>query len=315
MFCPNCGNDAGASNFCSHCGCDLCSSNGEALNVPVGKYQGTLGYLVLDENALTIHKKILFKTVERKISYDRVAKVAFEKATGMGMGFLCIRSADDRNIPLSKNGTASSDETSLVFGSQANEMLLPVVEFLGKLAVCNERCFTEPSVKLMATVLWAEEAPQAEDTESVQLSEEIDLEPYFRAYAPGRLPAIKALMHDTGMDMRQAKDLIDSYFNARQQEIYSSDPLAAIRDLKRAINPTKAAFQERKVELDAAGQVYCPKCLSTSVSANQKGFGFVNGALAANIGLDAGMIVGGIGSKKIICTCLKCGYQWKPGKK
>lgn len=75
---------------------------------------------------------------------------------------------------------------------------------------------------------------------------------------------------------------------------------------------------ERKVkiaELEKTGQVYCPKCLSTSISANQKGFSFVRGALGANLGLDIGMIAGGIGSKKVICTCLKCGHQWQPGKK
>lgn len=73
--------------------------------------------------------------------------------------------------------------------------------------------------------------------------------------------------------------------------------------------------QKKKAEMDAAGKVYCPKCLSTSVSANQKGFGFARGAIGAVVGLDVGLIAGGIGSKKVICTCLKCGYQWKPGKR
>lgn len=76
-----------------------------------------------------------------------------------------------------------------------------------------------------------------------------------------------------------------------------------------------AAEVKRKKELEASGQVYCPKCLSTSISANQKGFGFARGAIGAAVGLDVGLIAGGIGSKKVVCTCLNCGYQWKAGKK
>lgn len=65
---------------------------------------------------------------------------------------------------------------------------------------------------------------------------------------------------------------------------------------------------KRKSELDAAGQVYCPKCLSTSISANKRGYSVIRARLW-------GIAAGAIGSQKIICTCLKCGYQWKAGKK
>ena len=73
--------------------------------------------------------------------------------------------------------------------------------------------------------------------------------------------------------------------------------------------------KQRLQELDRNGQVYCPKCHSVSVTAGKKGFGFGRGALGLTIGVDVGLLVGGIGSKKMVCTCLKCGYQWKPGKK
>lgn len=308
MFCPNCEKDAGSANFCPHCGFDLRKTDGEELKVPVGKYQGTLGYIILDENAVTIHKKILFKTVERKIPYDQVAKVAFGESGKSGGGFLCIRSADERNIPLVDKKDAAVDETTVGFIYTANDAMRMVAEFLQKVAAGNAGRFEEPTVKVSIATEVAEEIPKAVDASAV------DLEPYFRDYAPNRLSAIKALMYDTGMDMRQAKDLIDRFFDEKQREIYASDPSAAMRDLKRALNPKKAAFQEQKEALDSTGRAYCPKCLSTSITANQKGFGFVKGALGASVGLDVGLIAGGIGSKKMICTCLKCGYQWKLGK-
>ena len=56
----------------------------------------------------------------------------------------------------------------------------------------------------------------------------------------------------------------------------------------------------------------CPNCRSTYITANKKGFGLgkalVGGVLTGGVGLLAGFI----GSGKVKCTCLKCGYEWKP---
>lgn len=133
-----------------------------------------------------------------------------------------------------------------------------------------------------------------------------DMDEYYRRYKDNRMEAVAALQVETGMSSIEAVNMINYAFDMRQGitekcNSYSYD-----------LPMTK---REKKKEMDRLGQVYCPKCLSTSISANQKGFGFVRGALGASVGLDVGMIAGGIGSKKVVCTCLKCGYQWKPGKK
>lgn len=120
----------------------------------------------------------------------------------------------------------------------------------------------------------------------------------YEKYMPNKLAAIKALREDTGMSLKDAKETID--------DLFGSENVASKQVRSRG---------QKKAELKESGQVYCPKCLSTSVSANQKGFGFARGAIGAAVGLDVGLIAGGIGSKKVICTCLKCGYQWKAGKK
>jgi len=58
----------------------------------------------------------------------------------------------------------------------------------------------------------------------------------------------------------------------------------------------------------------CPRCASTSISADKKGFGIgkavVGSALAGPIGLTAG----NIGAKKVRVTCLNCGHHWTAGK-
>ena len=104
----------------------------------------------------------------------------------------------------------------------------------------------------------------------------------YEKYMPNKLAAIKALREDTGMSLKDADRIIKELFES---------------------------------ELENSNQVRCPNCWSTSITANQKGFGFGRAAIGAAVGLDVGLIAGGIGSKKVICTCLKCGYQWKAGKK
>lgn len=72
-----------------------------------------------------------------------------------------------------------------------------------------------------------------------------------------------------------------------------------------------------------AALMHCPKCGSTSISSNKKGYGVVKGAIGAGLGLATGTIaltavgagLGNIGRGKVVCTCMKCGYKWKAGKK
>ena len=180
--------------------------------------------------------------------------------------------------------------------------------------------------------------------------ERADMVRRYEKYMPNKLAAVKALRADTGMGLKEAVQTIDDLFSdvlppsqytlkqriaaeemieaanaARQYEREKGYvPAQAIASAPETFDVDKLAWypgkkkDERKAkitELEKSGQVYCPKCLSTSISANQKGFGFARGAIGAAVGLDVGLIAGGIGSKKVICTCLKCGYQWKAGKK
>lgn len=70
-------------------------------------------------------------------------------------------------------------------------------------------------------------------------------------------------------------------------------------------------FMAEKVRIASGPK--CPRCRSTDITANKKGFGLgkaLGGAiLTGGIGLAAGFI----GSGKIKMTCLSCGHEWKPG--
>jgi len=72
---------------------------------------------------------------------------------------------------------------------------------------------------------------------------------------------------------------------------------------------------QKRVELDKQGIAYCPKCLSTDITANKKGYGLGKGAVGAIVAGPLGLIAGGLGKNKVECTCIKCGYKFKAGSK
>lgn len=84
---------------------------------------------------------------------------------------------------------------------------------------------------------------------------------------------------------------------------------------KEAVAELKKQQKENAIKDNAgiaSNQARCPRCGSTSLSANQKGFGMgkaVVGTLA--FGVIGGALAGSIGAKKIEVTCLKCGKKFK----
>lgn len=68
-----------------------------------------------------------------------------------------------------------------------------------------------------------------------------------------------------------------------------------------------------KPEEDDKEYVFCPKCMSTHVHTEQKGFsgGKALAGVVAFGGL--GLLAGTIGSKNVLITCLKCGHKFKAG--
>lgn len=58
----------------------------------------------------------------------------------------------------------------------------------------------------------------------------------------------------------------------------------------------------------------CPKCGSTSISANQKGFGVGKAVIGAAVAGPIGLVAGNAGAKKVFITCLNCGHRWQAGK-
>ncbi|MCL2078623.1 MAG: hypothetical protein FWH17_02135 [Oscillospiraceae bacterium] len=69
--------------------------------------------------------------------------------------------------------------------------------------------------------------------------------------------------------------------------------------------------QEKLAQQDDV--VKCPKCGSTQISANKKGFGVGKAVVGVATFGSLGLIAGNIGAKKVRITCLKCGNSWLRG--
>lgn len=59
--------------------------------------------------------------------------------------------------------------------------------------------------------------------------------------------------------------------------------------------------------------IKCPKCGSTQISANKKGFSGKKAAAGVVLTGGVGLLAGTIGSGKIVITCLSCGHSYKAG--
>ncbi len=143
------------------------------------------------------------------------------------------------------------------------------------------------------------------------------IEEVFKVYGKRKIGAAAYLSSTYGIKMKDANAIMEKFYADNSSLVPPSFLQQAKNDFIKRADSIKMEDQERKdkkAELDAEGTAYCPKCLSTSLTAQKKGFGFGKAAAGAVTVGGLGLLVGGIGSKKIEVTCLKCGHKFTSGK-
>ena len=134
----------------------------------------------------------------------------------------------------------------------------------------------------------------------------LDLHKVIRNYGMGwrKSGAYGYLSLEFGISRQEAKEILEPLYAAHAGEkVTFGQSLMATFSLE----ADKAREETmRKIQMDREGIVYCPKCLSTSISGEKRGYS------AGQAILTGSLLMGAVGANKTKCVCLKCGHKWKP---
>ncbi len=112
----------------------------------------------------------------------------------------------------------------------------------------------------------------------------------------------KVLEQDFSKMTSEEKAAFKQKFDDERKETRMAEIQAKIKEINKPVNIVDNTPR-------------CPKCGSTSISADKKGYGIGKGVVGAAVAGPLGLVLGNAGAKKVRITCLACGYQWMAGKK
>lgn len=143
----------------------------------------------------------------------------------------------------------------------------------------------------------------------------IDLHKVVRMYPKGKFFAANFLSSKAKIKLKDAQKILDPIYVAHAEQLKQIGFMDRFKAQVSVEVDKQDIEREKLAEYDREGIPYCPKCHSTSLSANKKGFGIGKAVIGAAAAGPLGLTAGNIGSQKVKVTCLKCGHQFMAGKK
>lgn len=134
-------------------------------------------------------------------------------------------------------------------------------------------------------------------------------------FKPGKIQAYaenwNVILNEVKRLRGQEYSVIEPKKGFWQRTIEEGREINRQKEAAKIAHPKPISKKDRIKENKANGVACCPKCGSTSLSANKKGFGVGKAAVGVfTVGV-LGAAAGGIGSGKVVVTCLNCGHRWK----
>lgn len=127
-------------------------------------------------------------------------------------------------------------------------------------------------------------------------------------------------LYDTGKNLLQWRELYSTHIGKPTcdndvcnwiGELYAQEH----PEFREALNLELKRQEEwdKKVHEEFVNSPKCPKCLSTSITQEKRGFSFGKAIVATSLTgfLDVGAAAGAIGRNKMVNVCRVCGHRWK----
>ena len=123
----------------------------------------------------------------------------------------------------------------------------------------------------------------------------------FCGYCGNPFTSFVTVESDTGQLTKTDMELAYYKANLQMQQM----------ELEEAQKQTEQQRQQLMLQREQYDRMLkCPRCGSTSLSGNKKGYGIGKGVIGAAVLGPFGLVAGNIGSGKVKVTCMKCGYKF-----
>lgn len=223
--CPNCGGTQFEKGKCLFCDTQLSVETSpnmqeEEFKLPCAEFQAISSSLQLFEDHCIVTRRFIHKTVTTKIPYDAITSLRYVRvgAVNAMLGFLEFRFEGNKQIPVNtKYMDLNDDPTTIVTNSVSDLLFYHLYYALQVVSAPDLQCdMIVPPVRYI---------------QAINTPIGIDMDAVFERFAPFREQAVKAICEETMLTRTRAVRLVNEFFDARQKQIYGTDPNAAIRDL------------------------------------------------------------------------------------
>lgn len=150
----------------------------------------------------------------------------------------------------------------------------------------------------------------------VYLSED-ELRGYFQRntyYTPEEIDILAKYIYENidGEDLGLIRSAsVKSTFEAPSKQVKAEKRGEMLDKLRESHEKSVARQEKAKARREEKRTARCPRCGSTSLSANKKGFGIGKAVVGASLFGGLGLMAGNAGARKVWVTCLNCGHRWK----
>lgn len=131
----------------------------------------------------------------------------------------------------------------------------------------------------------------------------------FCGYCGNPFTSFVADKPETGELTKTDMDLAYYKANLQMQQQTLQMQQQELEEARKQTEQQRQQLQFQRKQYDE--MMKCPRCGSTSLSGNKKGYGVGKGVVGAAIFGPLGLVAGNIGSGKVMVTCMKCGYKFR----